>query len=85
MSHEQPEITEVATDVAYLRKLAVSTGGQLLQADELEKLFGRLAVPNTETEPQYELIPIWNQPWVYYLIVGLLGTDWYLRRRWGLT
>ena len=81
----KPEITELAADVAYLRKLATATGGQLLSPGDLEDLFHRIAPKSEESEVQYELIPIWNQPWVFYLIAALLGMDWYLRRRWGLT
>jgi hypothetical protein len=82
---QKPEITELATDIAYLRKLATATGGQLLAAGDLEDLFQRMAPKSEESEVQYDLIPIWNRPWVFYLIAALLGMDWYLRRRWGLT
>ena len=82
---QKPELTELAADVAYLRKIATATGGQLLAPGDLGDLFQRVAPKKEEAEIQYELIPIWNQPWVFYLIAAFLGTDWYLRRRWGLT
>jgi hypothetical protein len=81
---ENLEETEVATDVTFLRRLCESSGGRLIEPGELGRLLQELGRDQADPTPKYELCPVWNEPWVFYLIGLLLGADWILRRRWGL-
>ena len=78
------EQTEVATDAGYLRKLCESSGGRLLQPNELGKLLDELKTDKVEAAPMRKLTTAWDRAWVFWLIGLLFGMDWYLRRRWGL-
>jgi hypothetical protein len=82
---ENLEETEVATDVTYLQRLCESSGGRVITPQELKKLSAELDGSQIEAAPQVRTVSIWDRPWCFYLIGLLLGADWYLRRRWGLT
>jgi hypothetical protein len=79
------EQTEVATDTGFLRKLAESSGGRLLQPSELGKLLAELSNEKVDATPTRKLTSAWDRVWVFWLIGLLFGADWYLRRRWGLS
>ena len=81
---ENLEETEVATDVAYLRRLCESSGGRVIAAAELGPLVKELAGEPAVAAPKIRIRPIWNAAWVFYVAGFLFGTDWFLRRRWGL-
>lgn len=81
---ENLERTEVATDAGFLRKLCESSGGRLLQAEELGRLLAELRTDPTAAAPATKLTSAWDRAWLFWLIGLLFGADWYLRRRWGL-
>jgi len=82
---ENLEQIDVATDVTYLRKLCESSGGRLLQPDELGKFIRELSNDRGESSPQTRLVSVWDRVWVFWLIGLAFGFDWFLRRRWGLS
>ncbi|MEW6306075.1 MAG: hypothetical protein AB1705_21570 [Verrucomicrobiota bacterium] len=82
--NENLEETEVAADAAYLKKLCAQSGGRVLEPSELGRLLSDLKLGKLDTTPRTRVKTIWDQPWLFYLIGLLLGTDWFLRRRWGL-
>jgi len=82
---ENLEETEVATDAAYLRRLCEASGGRLIKPDELGRLIKELRNEEIDVAPKTRLVSLWDRAWVFYVIGMLLGLDWYLRRRWGLT
>ena len=86
---ERAEVTEVATDIAYLTRLCRLTGGDILKRDKLDQLSRTLAFQETFDEDRAaedtRLIPVWDKYWVFLLIVFLFSLEWMLRRRWGLT
>ncbi len=85
VTEENLEETEVATDLAYLKRLSESSGGRLLTPDELKNLTTELQTQQIETAPKTKIVTLWDRPWVFYLIGALLSLDWGLRRRWGLS
>lgn len=85
VTEENLEETEVATDVAYLRRLSESSGGRLLAPDDLKKLTTELQTQQMEATPKTKIVTIWDRSWVFYAIGALLTLDWGLRRRWGLS
>ncbi len=81
---ENLEQTEVATDASYLKKLCEASGGRLLTPGELGGLLKELKSQEIPAEPMTKLTSAWDRWWIFWSIGLLFGSDWYLRRRWGL-
>jgi len=82
---ENLEPTEVATDVTYLKKLCESSGGRLLQPEELGNFVRQLSDERAEASPQTRLVSAWDRVWFFWVIGLCFAADWFLRRRWGLS
>ncbi len=82
---EDMEVTETAMDRAYLEQLAKASGGRMLDGSEISKVVEDLLRESTDQAPLTRRIPVWDRIWILLLLCFLLGTDWYARRRWGLT
>jgi uncharacterized membrane protein len=88
---EDAELTRRAADHEFLKKLATAGGGQFLRADKLADFLDKLqAQPRDPTQNRGYVWPNWESketaPFriVYLLLfVGLVGGEWFLRRRWG--
>ncbi len=79
-----PELVDPRRNDAVLRRLAESSGGALLAADELDGLAARIR--RAAAAPTARLVErdVWHNGWSFVIICALLGTEWALRRRWGL-
>ena len=79
-----PELLDPRRNDAVLRRLAESTGGTLLEADDLDGL--PALIRKAAASPTARLIErdVWHNGWSFVFICALLGTEWALRRRWGL-
>lgn len=67
-----------------LRRVAALTGGQYFDLGAAAALPN--AIPSrTEGEDTLRRLPLWDAPLVFLALLGLAGTEWLLRRRWGLT
>ncbi|MBK7667774.1 MAG: hypothetical protein IPJ32_10780 [Sphingobacteriaceae bacterium] len=69
-----------------LFQLAQNTGGKLFSKDELDKLEKELL--NSElikpvTYTQKQLNDLIDLKWIFFLILGLLSLEWFLRKRSG--
>ncbi len=82
---ENLEQTEVATDTTYLKKLCESSGGRLLQPEELGNFVRQLSEEPSEASPQTRLVSAWDRVWIFWLTGLCFAADWFLRRRWGLS
>lgn len=81
---DDAEDTEVAADPAFLRRLAEAARGRLLRPEEFPAVLQSVkSAPDTRS-PQSRKVSIWDSAWLFWLIGGLFGLDWFLRRRWGL-
>ncbi|MEZ6116704.1 MAG: hypothetical protein R3C28_09040 [Pirellulaceae bacterium] len=82
----QPSVAEyqdLTTDMAYLERLAQSTGGRLVNADQLDEFVRNMPqdnIPVTETWSY----PLWHQPWFFMSAIVCLCGEWGLRRWKGL-
>ena len=75
----------MGADPVYLAKLAEATGGALIPADGLERAvraFDAKAPEAIDAPPVWK--PAWDRAWVLALLVGVFGTEWFIRRRSGL-
>jgi uncharacterized membrane protein len=66
-----------------LERLASQTGGQYWKPADLAKLpaaipFSEAGVTSRETKD------LWNLPLVFLVLLGLRGSEWWLRRKWGI-
>lgn len=82
---EDLEATETAMDRTYLEQLAKASGGRMLDSSEIAGVVARLLLETADQAPLTRRIPLWDQPWILFLLCFLLAADWYARRRWGLT
>ena len=82
--NDNPEETEVAADVAYLKRLCAQSGGRLLDPPELVRFVQDLRLGKLDSTPKTRLKSVWDDPLLFYAIGLLFATDWFLRRRWGL-
>lgn len=74
-----------APDIERLRMASTSTGGKLLsKTDDLLKEIETYSRKDEKTFVEERHIPLWGTLYILILIVALLSTEWYLRRRWGL-
>ncbi len=71
--------------MAQLAEMTAAAGGKALAAEELPALLAKLAAePPKLTEEVVAKTTYWDT-WPFFLaFVALLGTEWYLRKRWGL-
>lgn len=68
---------------AWAERVAKESGGQVLSLADLPRLpeiLKDIRVPLEETITT----PFWHAPWVFAVVLGLLGTELYLRRKGGM-
>jgi uncharacterized membrane protein len=82
------ELDRPAAEPSLMTQLAEMTkpaGGAALAAEELPDLLKQLAKKPPELKEEVVARITYWDTWPFFLIfVGLLGTEWYLRKRWGL-
>lgn len=81
---ENVEETDVAADLAYLRRLTEASGGRVLKPEEFARTVNEAVATPAEDAPRIRKITAWDRTWIFWMIGLLFGADWYLRRRWGL-
>jgi hypothetical protein len=66
-----------------LEQLATQTGGRYWKPEELGQLAG--AIPFSEAGVTVrETKDLWNLPIVFFVLVLLRFSEWWLRRKWGV-
>jgi hypothetical protein len=81
---ENFESVEVATDAAYLRRLAEASGGRVIRPEEFAATLQAVHTTPVDAGKDTRLEPVWPRAWVFWLLGFVAAADWYLRRRWGL-
>lgn len=82
---ENLELDNAAADATVLESLAAMTGGKALAPEELPHLIEQLMQQTERLEVKTEAKQsLWDTWPFFFLLLGLLGTEWYLRKRWGL-
>jgi hypothetical protein len=74
-----------APDAELLARIASSTGGKMLSPGE--DLLREIDAYAAKTERRFieeRRRPLWAEPFAIAALLGLMGLEWYLRRRWGL-
>jgi uncharacterized membrane protein len=79
----RPELANTDMQIDHLRRIAELSGGEVLSALEFQKLPALLNLePHTTTVSTDR--PLWDNSLVVLVLVGLLGFEWILRRRYDL-
>lgn len=79
------ETEECSADPEYLGRFAAEAGGRVLQASSWKEWVAALAGPAVaETQAEATWESWWDRAWVLILLAGMLGCEWFLRRRNGL-
>jgi len=82
---EDLELENPVADPSLLVSLASISGGKSLAAEELPGLIEELQKYPEQLEVEIERRETMWDSWPFFLLlVGLLGTEWFLRKRWGL-
>ena len=82
---ENLELDNAAADATVLDSLAAMTGGKSLAPEELPELIRQLMRQTDRLEVKTEAKQsLWDGWPFFFLLIGLLGTEWYLRKCWGL-
>ncbi len=73
------------TLMAQLAEMTKPAGGAAMAAEELPDLLKRLAAKPPELKEEVTAKVTYWDTWPFFLaFVGLLGGEWYLRKRWGM-
>jgi uncharacterized membrane protein len=79
------ESLDAAPDHDQLNKIAESTGGKYLAPeDDLLSAIEEYARKAEKKFVEEKHLPIWATPFVMVIVLALLSSEWYFRRRWGL-
>lgn len=76
---------DASPDHEQLKRIAASTGGRYLpRGHDLLKEIEGYARRSERQFLEEGAFPLWATPFALAMILGLLSSEWYLRRRWGL-
>lgn len=77
------ETADLAPDPALLERISENTGGQLLTLTDSDQIWNKIQ-QYQQTHPGVVEYPLWHSPWLFAFILGCLGAEWGLRKRFGL-
>lgn len=76
------ELDRIDLNRKEMQEAAARSGGQFFSLAEVDRLWTELPtpprVPLSQAEP---LWPLWNLPLVYLILIGIVGSEWLLRKR----
>ncbi len=81
-SFEQ-ELAHTHLQHTLLQSVARTSGGHFIPADSVSQL-ASLLPQEPHVEHRWRETELWNHPWLLILIVCLLATEWFVRKRKGL-
>ncbi len=76
------EFFEAAQRRDFLERLAAETGGRYYTLADVEKIPEEIVYTERSTS-QVEVLDLWDMPFNFIVLVGLLVGEWVLRRRYG--
>ena len=77
-----PEYASPVQNVALLRRLAEQSGGRYWTPETAMAIPGALSYSSAGIQER-QLLPLWNLPLLFGLLLALKICEWLLRRRWG--
>jgi hypothetical protein len=77
------EEEDLRPDFDLLRELATVSSGRFFRSDEFSAKLLKEFSDELERKGGQKVL-LWNSPWLFSLIVLLLGVEWYMRKKRGL-
>ncbi len=77
------ELRDPSADRAAMESLAEATGGRVLELDQRETLLEDLQDRERLAKGDPVVVDAFDQPWLLWLALLLLSTEWFARRRMG--
>jgi len=77
------EFRRPGADPAFLARLSAESGGRFYLPAEAGRLPEELQIAGTASQ-EVVTLDIWDSPWFFVAFVGLLSSEWFLRRRRGM-
>jgi hypothetical protein len=77
------EFRRPAADPGFLARLSAESGGRHYRAADAKRLPEELEVSGSASQ-EVVTLDIWDSPWFFVAFVGLLSSEWFLRRRRGM-
>ncbi|MEE2780260.1 MAG: glutamine amidotransferase, partial [Myxococcota bacterium] len=81
-TERNPELEQVVGDGRLLANLAEATGGTVQSLNSEEPKI-ELRDPKVTRILNRKHVDLWTSPWVLMGLIGVFGTEWWLRRRFG--
>lgn len=78
------ETNQVWLDKPLLKELAETSGGKYFDIDELDQLAAAVPDKTRQIEVREKPDPLWDVRGMMFLLVGLLGVEWLVRKRYKL-
>ena len=75
------ELFDTALEREFLQRISSATGGQYLDAADKDQLTTVLTTQNAGLTRE-ELLPLWNMPLLFLLMLLAKGLEWLLRLKW---
>jgi uncharacterized membrane protein len=79
----EAEMANLSPDEGLLRRLSASSGGEFRTLENFKELAGQLSALR-EREPRTAAFRLWSSWYLYAFVLGCLGAEWSLRKRFGL-
>jgi hypothetical protein len=79
----EAEMANLNPDEGLLRRLSASSGGEFRTLENFKELAGQLSALR-EREPRTAAFRLWSSWYLYAFVLGCLGAEWSLRKRFGL-
>ncbi|MFN8690652.1 MAG: hypothetical protein ACK5XL_11685, partial [Cyclobacteriaceae bacterium] len=82
VSEQQAESLNLTADFSLLRELSRQTGGRFVAADQLARLQQELTQQPAQSTVRAEdsFKPLINLKWIFFLVVVLIGSEWFIRK-----
>ncbi|HAC23295.1 MAG TPA: hypothetical protein DCE81_00085 [Cytophagales bacterium] len=82
VSEQQAESLNLTADFSLLRELSRQTGGRFVAADQLARLQEELTQQPAQSTIRAEdsFKPLINLKWIFFLVVLLIGSEWFIRK-----
>lgn len=79
----EKEVRGPTANLELLKLIADKSGGEYITTDQNPEEL-RLDTSKKKSITGYKTKKLWDNPFIFLLIIGMLSTEWLLRRRWGL-
>ncbi len=79
----EKELRGPTTNENILKSMAEKTGGKYITTDQGLQVL-KIDTSKKKTITGYKTMKLWDNPLTFIVLLGLLSSEWLLRRRWGL-